>query len=287
MLRYLLLLGIIVASASACSVRYDRLWERYKKVFNKSYNSSEEGVRRRIWELNLFVAETHNLEADLMKHSFRIGLNHFSDRLMHEYVGMNGLKVVNRPRNKTFSSYFLAPENVNIPDSVDWRKEGFVTEVKDQKDCGSCWAFSATGSLEGQHKRKTGKLLSLSEQNLVDCSTLDGNSGCDGGVVDYAFDYIKHHGIDTENSYPYMGKDQECNFKKQNVGATLTGYVDIPTSDEEALKKAVATVGPVSVAINAKGYGFMFYKSGVYDVSDCDPKNLNHGVLVVGYGSEN
>ncbi|GBL74643.1 Cathepsin L [Araneus ventricosus] len=288
MFRYLLLLGIIVASASACSFRpHDALWENYKIVFNKSYNSSEEPIRRRIWELSVLAVQTHNLEASLNMHSFTIGINHFSDRLMHEYVTMNGLKKVNRPSNSTFSSHFLAPENANYPDSVDWRKEGFVTGVKDQKDCGSCWAFSATGSLEGQHKRKTGKLVSLSEQNLIDCSTLEGNSGCNGGLIDYAFDYIKKHGIDTEKSYPYMAKDQQCHFNKQNVGAILTGYVDIPENDEEALKKAVATVGPVSVAINAKGYGFTFYKSGIYEVPKCDPNNLNHAVLIVGYGSEN
>ncbi|KAF8790646.1 procathepsin L-like [Argiope bruennichi] len=289
MFRYLLL-GLIVASVSACSFwnNYDALWENYKKAFNKTYNSSEEGFRKRLWELNIAAIQKHNLEADLKLHSFKLGINHFSDRLMHEYVSMNGLKTVNRPNNNTFSSHFLAPENVKYPSSVDWRKEGFVTEVKNQKDCGSCWAFSATGSLEGQHKRKTGKLVSLSEQNLIDCSTKEeGNEGCNGGMIDSAFDYIKKHGIDTEESYPYIAKEQKCHFRQQNVGATMTGYVDIPENDEEALKKAVATVGPVSVAINAKGSGFMFYRSGIYDVSQCDPQNLNHGVLVVGYGTEN
>ncbi|KAG8186595.1 hypothetical protein JTE90_019917 [Oedothorax gibbosus] len=287
MFRQLLFLGLLaVTFAAPFRTDLDIFWNTYKKVFSKSYSSFEEGARRLIWENNVARIQKHNLEADLNMHSFKLGINHFSDKVPQEYYKLNGIKIGNRTNSKT-NSIFLAPSNAQYPISVDWRKEGLVTEVKDQKACGSCWAFSATGSLEGQHKRKTGKLVSLSEQNLVDCAGGEGNDGCDGGLIDSAFDYVKKHGIDTETSYPYIAKEQKCHFKKENIGATLTGYVDVQENDETDLMKAVATVGPVSVAINAQGPLFMHYKSGIYDVDDCDPKGLNHGVLAVGYGSEN
>merc|ERR1719187_422199 len=172
-----------------------------------------------------------------------------------------------------------------LPASIDWRTKapGSVTAVKDQKICGSCWAFSATGSLEGQHFLKTNKSVSLSEQQLVDCDKVD--HGCFGGLMDNAFKYIKtNNGIDTEASYPYKAKRGNCTFSPDNVGATVTGFVDIEHGSEDALQKAVATVGPISVAIDAHLPSFHFYKKGVYHDKKCSSTMLDHGVLAVGYG---
>lgn len=218
------------------------------------------------------------------QHTYWLGANEYADMTNREFRAMmNGYKM--QPKSNT-SSVFLAPSHVTYPDEVDWRKEGYVTDVKNQGQCGSCWSFSATGSLEGQNFKKTGKLVSLSEQNLVDCSRSYGNNGCQGGLMDNAFRYIKeNHGIDTENSYPYEAKNLKCRFKTDSIGATDTGFTDVATGDEDALMKAVATVGPVAVAIDASHMSFQLYRNGVYNERKCSSTQLDHGVLAVGYGT--
>ena len=159
--------------------------------------------------------------------------------------------------------------------------------MKYQGSCGACWAFSAVGALEGQLKLKTGKLISLSAQNLVDCSNEEkyGNKGCGGGYMTEAFQYIiDNGGIEADASYPYKATDEKCHYNSKNRAATCSRYIQLPFGDEDALKEAVATKGPVSVGIDASHSSFFFYKSGVYDDPSCTG-NVNHGVLVVGYGT--
>ncbi|GIY44450.1 cathepsin L [Caerostris darwini] len=280
----------VLAVAASYSVTFtpelDEHWGHFKNTFKKSYSSDEEYKRRLVWEDRVVSLAHHNLRADMGLHSFRRGLNKYSDLTHEEYMEtLNGFRVGNyQKRNATT---WLRLTSVDIPDQVDWREEGLVTPVKDQQSCGSCWAFSTTGSLEGQHKKKTGKLVSLSEQNLIDCVTV--NNGCHGGMIDDAFEFIKNeNGVDTEESYPYGAVQDSCSFKPENVGATCTGHVDIPTGDEEALKQAVATVGSVSVAIDAHHESFHDYKTGIFDEPSCGNElwDLTHAVLVVGYGSE-
>jgi cathepsin L len=277
MLRFASIALLCLGAVSAASQ-----WESFKTVHGKSYSPREEFFRRRIFEKNVVKINDHNLKNDLGLVSFRLGLNKFADLTPAEFQSFKGLRFnATRSHGETFDQVR------DLPATVDWRTKGYVTPIKDQAQCGSCWAFSATGSLEGQHFAKTGKLVSLSEQNLVDCSGSYGNMGCNGGLMDQAFQYIKANGgIDTEASYPYTAADGNCHFKQNAVGATCTGYVDVASGDESALQKAVATVGPVSVAIDASNYSFQLYKDGVYDEASCSSTMLDHGVLAVGYGTD-
>lgn len=189
---------------------------------------------------------------------------------------------------------------------IDWRKKGCVTQIKDQGQCGSCWAFSAVGSIESEYCIKTGKLVSLSEQQLIDCSSKYGNMGCNGGLMDYAFQYLKDAGGSMgESAYPYQASSWPCKFNASGVIVKVCGFIDIPSKDETALQQAVATIGPMSVAIDASHSSFQLYRSGgmyflklfclisvlkllylVYNEPACSETQLDHGVLVVGYGAD-
>ncbi|XP_010218756.1 PREDICTED: cathepsin S, partial [Tinamus guttatus] len=160
-----------------------------------------------------------------------------------------------------------------------------MNHLADMGACGACWAFSAVGALEGQLQLRTGRLVSLSAQNLVDCSVMYGNKGCAGGFMTRAFQYIiDNQGIDSDAAYPYTAQNGTCQYNVSTRAATCSKYVELPYADEAALKDAVANVGPVSVAIDATQPTFFLYKSGVYDDPRCT-QEVNHGVLVIGYGT--
>jgi cathepsin L len=293
-MRSVLVLLALVACASAATFSdvIKEEWQTFKLEHRKHYqDETEERFRLKIFNENRLKVAKHNQLFAAGRVSYKLGLNKYADMLHHEFQQtMNGFNYTQYKAQRAVGSTgvsFIAPANVVVPKSVDWRTSGAVTAVKDQGHCGSCWAFSSTGALEGQHYRKIGVLVSLSEQNLVDCSSHYGNNGCNGGLMDNAFNYIKNNGgIDTEKSYPYEGIDDSCHFDKANVGATDRGFVDIPQGDEVAMMQAAATIGPISVAIDASHESFQLYAEGVYDEPSCDSQNLDHGVLVVGYGTD-
>ncbi|XP_071401258.1 cathepsin S-like isoform X2 [Centroberyx affinis] len=162
-----------------------------------------------------------------------------------------------------------------------------MNHLGDLGSCGSCWAFSAVGALEGQLKKTTGTLTSLSPQNLVDCSRKYGNHGCNGGFMSNAFQYvINNQGIESDAAYPYMARPGQCRYNSQHRAANCSAYAFLPEGDEAALKVGLAVIGPISVAIDASRRKFVFYRHGVYIDHTCT-HNINHGVLAVGYGTEN
>jgi len=294
-MKIILVVCAIFVAANALNIKdlIKEEWLAFKLEHRKNYNdATEENFRMKIFLENRNRIAKHNQKYEQGVHKYKLKLNKYSDLLPHEFVQtMNGFNktnsVVQFAGEKESGATFISPANVKLPNAVDWTTKGAVTPIKDQGHCGSCWSFSATGALEGQHFRKSGVLLSLSEQNLVDCSSSFGNNGCNGGLMDNAFRYIKNNGgIDTEKSYPYEGVEDTCHFSQDTIGATDKGFMDIPQGDETKLMQAVAVHGPVSVAIDASQQSFQFYSTGVYYDEHCSSENLDHGVLVVGYGTE-
>uniref|UniRef100_UPI00398ECF69 procathepsin L-like n=1 Tax=Pristiophorus japonicus TaxID=55135 RepID=UPI00398ECF69 len=280
---------LAVASAHTFDPALHEAWLNWKSFHNKQYEENEGNYRRTVWEKNLQLIQLHNLEHSMGKHSFLMGMNQFGDFTVedfHQFMNrLNLLLIKNSTRKESASA---RPKPLRLPNSVDWRAKGYVTPVKNQGQCGSCWAFSAVGALEGQTYKKTGKLISLSEQNLVDCSNSEGNFGCNGGLMEHAFNYVKlNGGIDTENYYPYTASEGTCNYNPKYSATSCHDYRFSAKGDETALAEAVATVGPISIAIDAKHSSFQFYRSGVYYEPNCNNFVINHGVLTVGYGSEN
>jgi cathepsin L len=264
---------------------YETAFEEWVQEHHKVYDDREVLYRFRIFKQSLDWIESFNSEP----HSFTVGLNSFSDltntEFLERYTGLNRKKSLFPPIQSSEHLYEI-DESVSVPTAIDWRSKGIVTPVKTQGQCGSCWSFSTTGSVEGAWARNH-SLVSLSEQNLMDCSRSYGNVGCNGGLMDGAFKYIiNNQGIDSEASYPYTGyTSYNCQYSPTNKAASITGYKDIPSGSESGLKNAVGIRGPVSVAIDASQPSFQYYKGGVYYDSRCSSTSLDHGVLVVGYGT--
>ncbi|CAN0906525.1 Probable cysteine protease RD21B [Linum grandiflorum] len=271
----LLLLFSLVLFSSSSSLDVSVLFQTWCREHGKSYRSEEErSYRLQVFRDNYDFVKKHK------QTFYSLDLNSFADLTHNEFkasrLGLSAAFKSNRRRVVSLVG--------DVPATVDWRQQGAVTNVKDQGSCGACWSFSATGAIEGINKIVTGSLISLSEQELIDCDT-SYDSGCEGGLMDYAFQFvIDNKGIDTEQDYPYVGKDKSCNKQKENRRVvTIDDYVDVPSGDEAALQKAVAKQ-PVSVGVCGSDRGFQLYSKGIFN-GPCST-SLDHAILIVGYGSE-
>jgi cathepsin L len=278
------LVGLAVANAALYTENeYQFLFTKFVSQYNKKYTADTFFFRYTVFKANLDKVALANKQ----KHSYTLGMNEMGDMTHAEFKAAKlGFKHINHPQARKLATVSLSEVQLPKAASLDWVAKGAVTPVKNQGQCGSCWAFSTTGSVEGAHQISTGKLVSLSEQQLVDCSK-DGNDGCNGGLMDYAFEWIISRGskgITTEAAYPYTGTDGTCRTVNSPVGATISSYADVTSGKESQLTPAV-NKGPVSVAIEADQSCFQFYSSGILDNAACGTQ-LDHGVLLVGYGTD-
>tara|TARA_Y100001970_G_C14185871_1_gene832564 strand:+ start:945 stop:1940 length:996 start_codon:yes stop_codon:yes gene_type:complete len=259
----------------------DDHWDKFQHFihkFDKSYQNLQELKERfEIFTDNMKFAEIENARG----HSYELGVTPFADLSEDEFRAFKGLRL-DGPFSNRCDKYKYAGDDV--PSYMDWRKNDAVTPVKDQGQCGSCWSFSATGAIEGAWSIKNNKLVSLSEQQLVDCSKSYGNHGCNGGLMDGAFHYVMDNGLCEESAYPYNAKGGECAADECKSVVSLSSCVDVTPNNQIHLREAVS-YGPVSIAIEADTKTFQLYKSGVITSDACGTK-LDHGVLIVGYGEE-
>ncbi|XP_073327852.1 pro-cathepsin H [Pagrus major] len=280
-----LLLVALVSAASALYLReQDEFhFKTWMSQHNRAYSIQEYSERLQIFTENKRRVDKHNAG----NHSFTMGLNQFSDMTFAEFKKSF---LWSEPQNCSATKGNYLRSNGPNPDSIDWRKKGnYVSPVKNQGSCGSCWTFSTTGCLESVTAINKGKLLLLSEQQLVDCAGDFKNHGCNGGLPSQAFEYIMYNkGLMTEEDYPYTAYDDTCVYKPEKAAAFVKSVVNITAYNEKEMQDAVATRNPVSFAFEVTD-DFMLYTQGVYTSTHCHKTTdkVNHAVLAVGYGEEN
>lgn len=267
-----------------------REFQEFQLTHNKIYKDENElQTRQRIFEVNKKIIDEHNKRFAKGLETYEMGVNKFTDLSPSEFQNR---MLKNHRKNKTdrnnnykgrFSSY--SPTNHDIPESIDWVEKGAVTPAKDQGNCGSCWAFAAVATLEGQYFLTTGELLNFSEQNLLDCASKGDydNDGCNGGFSEEALKYVlDNDGIQTGDTYKYETREDKCRYREEYRGTEIEDYVYSEPNDENLLANLVAEKGPVAVYMNSTF--LKQYERGVYN-GPCN-NNTNHAVTLVGYGHD-
>jgi len=249
----------------------------YMREHNVAFTGEEYQTRLGVFLAAKRYVQEHNSKPS----SFKLGLNKLAHLTPAEYKSLLGV----RNGGKKEKTNLKQRRSVSYPDSFDWREKGVVNAIKDQAQCGSCWAFSAVQAIESAWAIAHGTLYSLSESNVVDCCT--SCYGCDGGWPYAAIEYIvsnQNGGLNSEEDYPYHDYDEDCKFDSSKTYAKATGYIDV--ADEEDLADKISSVGVASVCIDASQSSFHLYSGGIYDEPACSSSWLDHAVGCVGYGHD-
>ncbi|XP_057643904.1 cathepsin 7-like [Chionomys nivalis] len=281
---FLAILCLGLASAAPTpDYSLDAEWEEWKRSFEKTYSQEEERHRRAIWEENVKMIKLLSEENGLGMNNVTVEMNEFGDMTGEEMREMMKGSSVLTLRN---GKHIQKRGDTNIPKTLDWRTQGYVIPVRRQGDCGACWAFAVAAAIEGQLFKKTGKLTPLSVQNLVDCSRSFGTTGCKGGRIYNAFQYVRSNGgLEAEATYPYEAKVRRCRYRAERSVVKVARFYVVPRN-EEALLNALVTHGPIAVGIDAGHESFKKYTGGMYHEPNCRRDSSTHSVLLVGFGYE-
>ncbi|XP_066246542.1 cathepsin L-like [Euwallacea similis] len=280
---------VILAVSLFCLIlpslqQHQELFQTFKNKHAKTYASSkEELLRFAIFQENLKTIENHNRRFEAGLETYQMGVTKFADYTTEEFLTLLKRQSKSKPQYDKIKTFQPPVDKPDLPNATDWRDVGAVTRVKDQGDCGSCWAFSVTGTLESFYYLRYEEKVEFSEQQLIDCDAT--NNACNGGNEAPAMKYFVQYGIETEETYPYVGKKEVCKFNKSDVKAVLESYIPIESGDEDTLLLVTGFLGPTSVALDASD--LQLYVSGIFTSTTCSQTLTNHAVLTVGYDRDN
>jgi len=292
------LLALFVTLSFAGHTRWHQLdgysFSRYVKEYQKFYTPEEYSLREQIFNKKIAIIQKHNTNPDF---TWKQGVNHMTDWTEEEFKAIRGYKKQLAYTSTTRQSKIQTLEHIkmeDLPQAVDWRDKSIISPVKDQGRCGSCWTFGTAETVESHWALATGQLMALSEQQILDCTPnpnqCGGTGGCGGGTAELALQMIMNNGgLSTEWTYPYtsyMGANFHCQFNGTNTDAfvQVANYVALPTNTLAPIMKAIGTVGPLAISVEASHWSA--YETGVFDGCNQTNPDLDHEVQLIGYGTD-